>query len=333
MTLTSTVTIEGLGATSLAVSGNNTGAPFSIFSLTAAANATIEGLTFENGLGITGGAFNNGGTLTLANSVVSNNSAYGVGGGIYNTGELTLVDDTLSGNSANGADNGIFSTGPGLTITADASAAVSTISDDIVLSGTPGLDLTGSGTINISGNIDLGPIGDVNVSGSGNDMISGVISGTATQAGVTTAGLVGQYFNLGGSQSLLQTSNSNWLGNQTPVVTAQLIGPLDFPDIASNGFLDTEGNQYYNLGNGNNNNVEGRWYGDIMVPTPDGYTSGTVPVNFSISHDDGTTLYIDGNEVINAGCCAGNPGYHGHRESDAGPARHRRGILPGRRWR
>ena len=80
-------------------------------------------------------------------------------------------------------------------------------------------------------------------------------------------------------------------------MTAQLVGPIDFPDIADNGFADSVGNPaYYNLGGGNNNNVEARWYGQIMIP---GTGTAPVPINFATTSDDGSMLYIDGNAVVN----------------------------------
>ena len=66
------------------------------------------------------------------------------------------------------------------------------------------------------------------------------------------------------------------------------------------GFTDTEGHTYYNLdptpGAGDNNNIEARWYGYILIP---GTGTTPVPVNFSTSSDDGSDLYIDGNLVVN----------------------------------
>ena len=80
-------------------------------------------------------------------------------------------------------------------------------------------------------------------------------------------------------------------------MTAKLIGPIDFPDIADNGFADSVGDPaYYNLGAGNNNNVEARWYGDIMIP---GTGTAPVPIDFATTSDDGSMLYIDGNAVVN----------------------------------
>ena len=147
-------------------------------------------------------------------------------------------------------------------------------------------------------------------------------------------GLIGTYFNLPAAQDLIQPAdpgNPAWLGNQTPAVTAQLVGPIDFPDIADNGFADSVGDPaYYDLGPGINDNVEARWYGDIMIP---GTGTAPVPINFATTSDDGSMLYIDGNAVVNNNNFqAADPG-DGPGGFDAGPAHHRRRILPGGRRR
>ncbi len=93
--------INGPGAGVLAIDGNGQVRPFEIAS---GVNATIEGLTIENGNASTygGGISNSGtsGTLTLANSTISGNSTSNYGGGIYNIGTLTVTNSTISGNSA-----------------------------------------------------------------------------------------------------------------------------------------------------------------------------------------------------------------------------------------
>ncbi len=113
-------------------------------------------------------------------------------------------------------------------------------------------------------------------------------------------GLIGTYFNLIAAGDLIQPANPGnlaWLGNQTPAVTAQLVGPIDFPDIADNGFADSVGDPaYYDLGPGINDNVEARWYGDITIP---GTGTTPVPIDFATTSDDGSMLYIDGNAVVN----------------------------------
>ena len=157
----------------------------------------------------------------------------------------------------------------------------------------------GTGTINITGSIDLGSAANLVDAGSGSATITGVVNGTATDGMGLVQGLIGDYFNLTAAQDLIQpadTGNSAWLGNQTPR-DRPLAGPIDFPDIADNGFADSVGDPaYYNLGGGNNDNVEARWYGDIMIP---GTGNAPVPINFATTSDDGSMLYIDGNAVVN----------------------------------
>jgi hypothetical protein len=65
-----------------------------------------------------GGGINNNGTLTLTDSAVSGNTAYGsyaYGGGIGSYGPLTLINSTVSGNTA-GVGGGIWNKGT-LTLT------------------------------------------------------------------------------------------------------------------------------------------------------------------------------------------------------------------------
>ena len=68
--------------------------------------ATIAGLTITDAsTTLPGGGIFNGGTLTVTNCVLSDNSA-GFGGGIDNAGTLTVTNSTLSGNSASQDDEG-----------------------------------------------------------------------------------------------------------------------------------------------------------------------------------------------------------------------------------
>lgn len=98
--------IQGPGARTLTVSGNNASR---VFRIEDNANATVSGLTITNGNSspdlFGGGILNSGGTLTLANSTVSGNTAPH-GGGIQNSSgsTLTLVNSTLSGNAATGTN-------------------------------------------------------------------------------------------------------------------------------------------------------------------------------------------------------------------------------------
>ena len=126
-----------------------------------------------------------------------------------------------------------------------------------------------------------------------------IIGNNVTISGMSQ-GLVGTYYNLpyvASVSPLLQKSNSQWLGNQAPITAAPLVGPLDFPDIADNGFADNVGDPaYLNYGKGSNTNLEARWLGYILIP---GSGSTPVPINFSTTSNDGSVLYIDGNLVVN----------------------------------
>jgi hypothetical protein len=109
-----TLTINGPGASSLTISGNN--GNFCIFKVDSGGNLTISGVIVSGAqTSSSGGAFNNSGTLTVTDSTISGNSANnsgsggGSGGGIYNrTGStLTISNSTISGNSAY-SGGGIF---------------------------------------------------------------------------------------------------------------------------------------------------------------------------------------------------------------------------------
>lgn len=141
------LTITGLGASNLAISG---GGLSQVFQVRAGINVTLSGLTIEGGDGVgwnagygggilnlgtltvfgctvtqnntdynvsfgnRGGGIYNGGTLSVINSIVSNNYAGdpyafgGSGGGINNAGTLSVSNSTLSNNIAYGAGGGIY---------------------------------------------------------------------------------------------------------------------------------------------------------------------------------------------------------------------------------
>jgi hypothetical protein len=101
------VSIEGPGLSTLEMSGNNA---VNIFDVPSGVTATIEGLTIANGGGnYNGGAIYSNGTLTVADSELSLNSAGGVGGAISNVGGvLNVTNTTFLANSSGGVGGGIF---------------------------------------------------------------------------------------------------------------------------------------------------------------------------------------------------------------------------------
>ncbi|HWE36930.1 MAG TPA: hypothetical protein VG406_10225 [Isosphaeraceae bacterium] len=96
------LTIDGLGAPRLTISGN---ADSRIFTIDAGATVAISGVTIADGFA--GGVANLGGDLTLRDDIVSHcQLGFGenlYGAGIDNVGgRLTIVDSTISGNRALG---------------------------------------------------------------------------------------------------------------------------------------------------------------------------------------------------------------------------------------
>lgn len=104
------LTINGPDASVLAISGNNSSRIVRI----TAGNIDISNITLTNGNsnGSSGGGIwiEEMGSLTLGNSIISNNFGE-IGGGINNMGILTVSNVTISGNSANVWGGGISNTG------------------------------------------------------------------------------------------------------------------------------------------------------------------------------------------------------------------------------
>jgi CSLREA domain-containing protein len=119
------VTIEGPGAASLAVSGNN---QVRVFDIKAGTAVRISGLTITSGwVDVGAGIRSFSEDLVLSRVVVAGNRAtyasQTLGGGIASYGTLTLADSHVTGNTAGGPNTGwmthsggIYSKGP-LTVT------------------------------------------------------------------------------------------------------------------------------------------------------------------------------------------------------------------------
>ena len=124
------VTIQGPGAATITVSGNNASRVFNISSGT----VLISGLTITKGnaTGASfpsswGGGIYNSGTLTFSNSTLSSNSApNGNGGGIFNDGTLNVSNSTLASNSTSGSGGGIINGSGGVATTTVSNSVLST---------------------------------------------------------------------------------------------------------------------------------------------------------------------------------------------------------------
>src|SRR5262245_6277058 len=115
------LTIQGLGADQLTISGNGYAR---VFLVHAGADVTLSGMTITGGNALptsfidewafSGGGILNLGTLTVDECIATGNTAQdGSGGGIYNAGNMTITHSTISRNDtgAYGAATGIYNAG------------------------------------------------------------------------------------------------------------------------------------------------------------------------------------------------------------------------------
>jgi hypothetical protein len=119
------LTISGPGASVITVSGNHASR---VFNIAASFTVAISGLTIADGAvtNANGGGIFNAGTLTVTDSIFSDNSTSGIfpngsGGAVYNAATLAVIGCTLSRNSASvsvfgGGGGGIYNAGT-LTVT------------------------------------------------------------------------------------------------------------------------------------------------------------------------------------------------------------------------
>lgn len=112
--LVTPLVIDGPGADLLTVRRDSSNL-FRIFDVGIDATVAINGLTVQDGHGITGGGITNRGTLTVRDSTIVDNIADVQGGGILNTanGTLFVIDSHLYRNRADVLGGGISNLGSG----------------------------------------------------------------------------------------------------------------------------------------------------------------------------------------------------------------------------
>ena len=238
------LTIEGPGASKLAISGNNLSR---VFDIGADAIVAISGLAIENGNADNGGAIRNTGTLTLTSCTISGSSASNPGGGVYNFpgktltisdctlsnnsalfgggifndfgGSVTVTNSTLSNNSAL-AGGGIFNQVGTLIVTN------STLSGN--LAGTAEVLGSGAGIFNFSGTTLVGSASVSNSTLSGNSIVLGPSGGSQGGSALTNFGAMTVTSstlssNSGNSGSMwnddtLVVTNSTFSGNDSVIL-------------------------------------------------------------------------------------------------------------------
>lgn len=97
--ISKSLTLIGAGSTTTIIDGDRAGRVVTIDATTAV--VSLNALTVRNGnVGIlSGGGIYNGGTLTVTDSTIRDNSAGSGGGGIRNNGDLTLVNSNVISNT------------------------------------------------------------------------------------------------------------------------------------------------------------------------------------------------------------------------------------------
>ncbi len=118
LTISTNLTIQGPGAASLTISGDNA---VQVFRVNSGVTATFSGLIIANGRAVSGnpsgGGILNVGTLTISDSVIRDNYADYGGGGILNGGMLTLNNTIIENNETSGSGGGISNIGTATTAT------------------------------------------------------------------------------------------------------------------------------------------------------------------------------------------------------------------------
>ncbi len=142
LSITKSITISGLGASHLAVSGNDN---VQVLNIASSITVSIAGITIKDGsaMNLGGGGIYNRGSLTVSDSTLSGNSA-GHAGGIANYGALTVTNSMLSRNSA-GIGGGIFNQG-GSTLT----ISNCTFNNNTAIADGGGGIYVGGGTVSVS---------------------------------------------------------------------------------------------------------------------------------------------------------------------------------------
>ncbi|WP_143857069.1 beta strand repeat-containing protein [Nostoc sp. 'Peltigera membranacea cyanobiont' 213] len=195
--ITNALTINGLGANNLSISGNNA---FAVFNVNDGSNneiaVAINGLTIKDASDLAG--IFNVENLTINNSSISGNT--GFFGSIYNLGTATITNSTISGNSGGyaGITNGGAATITNSTISGNSgfgggifNAGTATITNSTI-SGNAGTDFSGGiynqATLSIINSTITNNTADSDNNGSGDGGGVGNDGGTVTAQNTIIAG-------------------------------------------------------------------------------------------------------------------------------------------------
>lgn len=231
------------------------------------AEVNVDNVILKNNeaTGLGGAIYNNGGTITVTDSIFTNNIAT-QGGAIYNAaGQLNLANVTLSAGEQTGeGQNDIFNAGNALV------QGSNTFGTDITNNGTWEFDTDSSSTVN------------GNISGSGNIKNEGLLAlngdnsaytGSFTQNGINSVTTVTDKFFGEGSVNTINNGTLNWATEEA------WSGNLTVKDGNFNIGQDAQGST-------------GAINSDITL------TSGSIAKDAATGISTGSSLTLDGNGVV-----------------------------------
>ena len=211
--ITGDLTITGVGANTTFIDGAGLDRVFEVLG----ANATISGVTVQNGSAGDGGGIHVSGSLTLRDAAVSGNSATAIGGGILVSGALTLDRVNMDGNRAD--------VGGGINVGSGASATLTnvTMSGNTVTSVGGAISTRGAVTITNStiASNTAGGAGGVNKQASGSATLKNTIL-----SGNTGGNASGALTSLGNNIDSANTAGLTGPGDR--INTDPLLGPLQY---------------------------------------------------------------------------------------------------------
>ena len=233
------------------------------------AEVNVDNVIFQNNeaTGLGGAIYNNGGTITVTDSIFTNNIAT-QGGAIYNAaGQLNLANVTLKAGGQTGAgQNDIFNAGNALV------QGSNTFGTDITNNGKWEFDTDSSSTVN----------GNISGSGSGNITNEGSLAlkgdnsaytGSFSQNGINSVTTVTDKFFGEGSTNTINSGTLNWATEKA------WSGNLTVKDGNFNIGQDAQGSA-------------GAINSDITL------TSGSIAKDAATGISEGSSLTLDGEDVI-----------------------------------
>ena len=209
----SVIKVTGAGVTisGLTLSGGNSGSFGGGLWVSSSGEAQLTNAAITNNSALDGGGIANGGTLSLTDCIVSNDTANGGtygGGGIYNSGTLTVTNTTISDNATDHTGGGIFnypagsmtltgitvsnnssSVGGGLYANGSITLADASVSDNAASGDGGGIYVTGS--VTITGGTVNGNSGGGIYAGGNVFLTDTTVSGNSASSSGSGAGITG----------------------------------------------------------------------------------------------------------------------------------------------